>query len=302
LSPDGGIGKRLILGTAQLGMPYGIANRTGQPSALEARNMVKIAWESGIQTFDTAQGYGDSEATLGKALRDLRLTDDALVVTKIDMPDNLNANNLRGTINSSLDRLGVSQLYGLLWHREQVLDLLNDDLREAMSDISREGMVKHWGISIYKPSRALQAVELGVFDILQMPANILDRRFAEAGVFKQAVKRRIQIHIRSIFLQGLLLMDLESVPVAMNFALPVLTMLQKLSLEMALSRREIALLYVKTRFPDAYVIIGAETTQQVRENVDAWSGSMIGSLMKRLEETFADVEESIVDPTKWSIR
>jgi aryl-alcohol dehydrogenase-like predicted oxidoreductase len=301
LNPDGGIGKRLILGTAQLGMPYGIANRTGRPSAREALQIVEAAWEMGIKTFDTAQSYGDSEAILGKALHVLGLTEEARIVTKIDMTDHPNANRLRETISASLDRLGVSRLYGLLWHREQVLELMDDVLREAMLDISREGMVKHWGISVYNPFRARQAIEVGVFDLLQLPASVLDHRFAEAGVFAHAAARVVRIHIRSVFLQGLLLMDLKSVPAAMNFTLPVLTILQKLSSEMEISRREMALLYVKTRFPDADVIIGAETAQQVRENVDAWSGVMMDSLMKRLEEVFADAEESIVDPTKWPI-
>ena len=108
---------------------------------------------------------------------------------------------------------------------------------------------------------------------------------------------------RSVFLQGLLLMDSERVPEEMNFTLPVLNSFKEISEEIGLSRREIALRYVKTRFPDASIVIGAETPQQVRQNADAWfSGVMDEFWMKKLEDFFACVEESIVDPSNWPKR
>jgi len=300
---DGDMGEHLILGTAQMGMNYGIANRTGRPSDGEVRAIVAAAWGAGIRKFDTAQAYGDSEMVLGQALHYLKLSEKARIVTKIDTPaDPTDKKSLRKTITESLNRLGVPQLHGLMWHREQVLDLLSEEFQATMTDLVEEGMLEHWGVSLYTPARALQAIEAGVFDLLQLPANVLDRRFEAAGVLERAEEKGMQIHIRSVFLQGLLLMEIESIPETMNFALPVLNLFKEICIKMDRPRHEIALLYIKSRFPGASVIIGAETAQQVRENVDAWSGIMTDSWMKRIEEAFVGVGESVVDPTKWSMQ
>ena len=300
---DGDIGEHLILGTAQMGMNYGIGNRTGRPSDGEIRAIVAAAWGAGIRKFDTAQAYGDSEVVLGQALHYLKLSEKARIVTKIDTPaDPTDKKKLRKTITESLNRLGVSRLHGLMWHREQVLDLLSEELQATMADFIEEGILEHWGVSLYTPARALQAIDAGVFDLLQVPANVLDRRFETVGVFDRAEERGMQIHVRSVFLQGLLLMEIEAIPEAMNFSLPVLNLFKEICAEMDRPRHEIALQYIKSRFPGARVIMGAETTQQVRENVNAWSGIMTDSWMKRIEEAFAGVGESVVDPTKWSMQ
>jgi len=292
---------RLILGTAQLGMPYGIANRSGPPDASQGRAIVEAAWETGIRTFDTARGYGDSELALGRALAEMKVSQEARIVTKVRIPaDASQRGTLKKVVAESLDRLGVPQVYGLLWHGEQVLDVLDGGLRAVMADVVRDGMAIYWGVSVYTPARALQAIETGAFDLLQVPANVLDRRFAQAGVFEKAHERGIRIHIRSVFLQGLLLLDPEAVPPSMGFASPVLKFLRNISDEMDLTGCELALQYVKARFPYASVIIGTETAQQVRENGIAWSaGSMSDLWVKRLESAFPRVDVSILDPSKW---
>ena len=229
------------------------------------------------------------------------MSQQAQIVTKVPLPpDPSDRGALRKIVAESLDRLGVPRVYGLLWHSEQVLDVLNEGLRAGMADVVRDGMATHWGVSVYTPARALQAIETGVFDLLQVPANVLDRRFADAGVFERAREKNIRIHVRSVFLQGLLFLDPETVPQSMGFASPVLKSLKNISDEMGLTRRELALQYVKARFPYASVIIGTETAQQVRENGVVWSaGSMIDFWVKRLESAFPRVDTSIVDPSKW---
>jgi len=292
---------RLVLGTAQLGMPYGIANRSGQPDASQGRAIVEAAWEAGIRTFDTARGYGESEVVLGRALADMKVSRQARIVTKVPVPsDASRKGTLKRVVAESLDRLGVPQVYGLLWHSEQVLDVLDEGLRTDMAEVAWDGMTVHWGVSVYTPAKALQAIETGVFDLLQLPANVLDRRFAEAGVFEKAREKRISVHIRSVFLQGLLLLDPETIPQSMGFASPVLKSLRSISEEMGLTRRELALQYVKARFPHASVVIGMETAQQVRENGVAWSACSMSDLWtRRLESAYPQVDASILDPSKW---
>lgn len=302
LMQDGNsLAKRLVLGTAQLGMPYGIANKTGQPDIAQSLAVVQAAWGVGIRTFDTAQAYGNSESMLGHALAELGVLQQAQIITKIDISNRVtDTDALREIVLKSLSYLEVPTLYGLMLHREQIIDVLNQELRASMEGLVEEGLVRYWGISVYTPARALQAIETGAFSMLQVPANVLDHRFVEAGVFKRARVKGLRVYVRSVFLQGLLLMDPETIPEKMNFALPILTSFKEISEEIGRPPREIALKYIKTRYPDASVIIGAENPQQVRQNADAWSAGIMDDIwMKKLEADFACVEESIVNPSDW---
>ena len=108
--------KRLVLGTAQLGMNYGIANRSGKPSSRETNAIIQRAWGEGIRVFDTAQAYGDSESILGEQFAALNIQNDVKVVSKVVLTDPLQWKDIEQKIRNSLTRLNISKLYGLLLH------------------------------------------------------------------------------------------------------------------------------------------------------------------------------------------
>jgi aryl-alcohol dehydrogenase-like predicted oxidoreductase len=119
----------LILGTAQLGQPYGIANKSGQPDQTTATAIVQAALDGGVSTFDTAQGYGQSEIVLGSALKQLRAADKVKIISKLSPTLTLaDAGRLSSSVRNSLDRLGVSMLYCCMFHREEHLSLLNEQI------------------------------------------------------------------------------------------------------------------------------------------------------------------------------
>ena len=114
----------LVLGTAQLGLSYGIANKTGQPNLDQAQAIVQEAWNHGVREFDTAQGYGISETVLGKTLKKLGTAQDAKVVSKFDPALNhQDKDQLSSSLEQTLEQLAVPQLYGMMLHREALLEL-----------------------------------------------------------------------------------------------------------------------------------------------------------------------------------
>ncbi|MBU0986971.1 MAG: aldo/keto reductase [Proteobacteria bacterium] len=291
---------RLVLGTAQLGMPYGISNKTGQPDMQTAEEIIAAALENGVFEFDTAQAYGRSEEVLGAALKRLAVCDSVRVVTKLkpelrqsDFP------NLKQGLEQSLDRLNVPRLHGLLLHNEEQLDLWDKGLGEMLIEFVREGLVDRLGVSVYKPFRAAQALQTQGIDMLQLPANVFDRRFEDAGIFSTARHKKKHIYVRSIFLQGLLLMDVSAVPSHMRFALPDLKNLEKLAAGLGVSRQELSLGYVKQAFPEARVVFGAETVAQIRMNARAWDKDHPEELLKRAREDFRGLSEQILNPGLW---
>jgi aryl-alcohol dehydrogenase-like predicted oxidoreductase len=202
---------RLALGTVQLGLPYGIANQTGQVSGHEAKIMLQFAADSGIDTLDTAIAYGDSETRLGEVG-----TQGFKLVTKLPALPDVCADVsmwIQRQLSASLSRLGVRAVYGLLLHRpEQLLGRNGAALYQALQALKDTGQVKKVGVSIYSPSELEALVPKYRFDIVQAPFNLIDQRIYTTGWLQRLQDAGIEVHTRSTFLQGLLLLPQAEIP------------------------------------------------------------------------------------------
>lgn len=292
--------RRLVLGTAQLGTDYGISNRSGKPDLRTAISIINTAWESGICEFDTAAAYGESEQVLGKVLTSLGIGNDVKIISKFHPNlDHLNHKDMKQALEETLSRLKISQLYGLLLHREESLDLWDKGLGEILDNFVRSGHIKHLGVSVYSPSKAIQALETDGITIVQLPTNILDRRFEQAGVFNFAQIKEKTIYIRSVFLQGLLLMNPYSLPGNMGFAARVLKSLQSLAYDVGLSVQALCIGYIKNIFPQSRLVFGAELPMQIKENTKCWNVSWPKALGQRIQKEFKDIDETLLNPCSW---
>jgi aryl-alcohol dehydrogenase-like predicted oxidoreductase len=288
---------RLVLGTVQLGMPYGINNKFGKPNFDSACDIVQTAFEQGIARFDTAQAYGDSEEVLGRIFDSLGLTSNVKVFSKLDPKlDLLDDLLVRQSVDESLRRLKVDHLEGLFLHREEGLDLWESGLRFTLEDLVKQGKVRTVGASFYTPSKAFAALDIDGIDFLQIPSNILDHRFEDAGVFEKARERNKKIFVRSVFLQGLLLMPLDRVPPSMAYTLPYLERVVQTASDMKLSRQELALGYAAQRWPASFILFGAENRAQIMENSRVFYSK---SAFIVDENVFKDVPDNVLNPTLW---
>ena len=288
---------RLVLGTVQLGMPYGIANTTGKPDLECACAIVKAAIDVGVTRFDTAQAYGDSEEVLGRVFDRLKPGEKICVYSKLHPGlDLCREDVIRRSVEESLRKLGVNRLEGLLLHHEDGLRYWDKGLGRALRGLVGEGRVKSIGASFYTPQQALAALDIDGIDLIQVPANILDRRFEDAGVFRKARTLNKQVFVRSVFLQGLLLMPLERVPSFLKAAIPYLEHIEKTASVSGLTRQELALAYALRRYPDARVIFGAESRAQVMENMRALNSPVV---MDVDHDIFRNVPENILNPACW---
>jgi aryl-alcohol dehydrogenase-like predicted oxidoreductase len=290
---------RLVLGTAQLGMPYGIANRTGKPDFETAVSLIKTAWEHGIREFDTAQAYGESEAILGRAFAALGISNDARIITKLDSKFDPQGQHLKRAVDLSLERLQIPTLYGLMLHREDWLDHLSDGLEETLRALVVGGTVRHLGVSLYTPAKALRALESEILEMIQVPANILDRRFANAGVFKLADEKGKQVYIRSVFLQGLLLMSPDELPFHMAFIKPTLGKIDSLCEQYNYTPQKAALLYIKAKYPRARIIFGAESLAQLEQNLNIWKDNLTSIDEINEFNRLSIADERILNPSFW---
>ena len=206
---------RLALGTVQFGISYGVANHQGKVSLVSATAILKYAYLAGIDTLDTAITYGDSEECLGSIGVKLWKVISKLPKMPESTPDILNW--VKQTVQASLTRLQTPKLYGLLLHHPaQLLGIEGRIIYNALVTLKQEGLVDKIGISIYSPSELEILSNRFEFDLVQCPFNILDRSLLESGWLYRLKELGIEIHVRSVFLQGLLLMNLQKRPDKFN--------------------------------------------------------------------------------------
>lgn len=289
----------LWLGTAQLGLRYGIANRSGRPSTTEARAIVDQAFSCDYAGFDTARAYGESEVVLGACLQGRE--PDARVVTKLDPSvDVTGAAAIREAVRLSLARLGRMRLWGLLLHREDLLSSWPGATGRALRGLVDEGLVAHIGVSVYSPHAALAALAADGLDLIQLPANCVDRRMERAGIAARAAERGVQVHVRSAFLQGLLLMAADAVPARIPRARAAVAALDEFVCRHGLERRTFALQYVRYKWPGAGIVVGAESSAQVAENRCALDAARLDDgLAAAWDATWPEDELPLVNPALW---
>ena len=198
--------RKLALGTVQFGITYGIANNSGQVQPREVSKILEFANSSAIHTLDTAIAYGESEAVLGKQdLSDFSLIT-KLPAVPIDTSDVVSWANHQ--LQCSLQRLNITAVDGLLLHRPaQLLEKFGGALYRQLENFKQQGLVKRIGISIYEPEELDLLCKYFHFDLIQAPFNIIDNRLYETGWLKRLSDMGTALHVRSVFMQGLLLMS-----------------------------------------------------------------------------------------------
>ncbi len=206
---------RLALGTVQFGLDYGVANAAGIVPRAEASRILAFARESGIDTLDTAASYGDSELVLGTLN-----VDGFRVVTKLpaEIPSEGSVSEwVRRSANASLTRLQQRNLYGMMLHRpSQLFEAGGEDIYQSLLALKSNGIVSKVGVSIYDPNELDSLFENFDFDLVQAPLSVVDRRMISSGWIGRLASRGIELHVRSVFLQGLLLMPAVVRPAKFN--------------------------------------------------------------------------------------
>lgn len=203
--------EKIALGTAQFGLPYGVANHAGQVPPYEIRKILKSARQAGVATLDTAIAYGESEQALGQ-----QNLQEFTVVTKLpEVPADCTSVTewVNQQLQASLERLGISSLDGLLLHRpSQLLQPFGSELYQAMLGLRQQGLVRRIGISVYDPTELQALCDVYQFNLVQAPFNILDQRLVQSGWIEKLSRMGTALHVRSVFMQGLLLMEKSNRP------------------------------------------------------------------------------------------
>lgn len=201
---------KIAIGAAQFGMDYGIANNSGQVSSNKIKEILKFSEKTGIKTIDTAFAYGNSEESLGLAgVEEFQIITKAPPGVLCKKGDDV----IKQYLNQSLSNLKCRQIHGYLMH--DATDLLGKDGDRNYKNLLKEkvnGRVKKIGVSVYQPEEIRLLLQRYELDIIQAPFNIMDNRLIESGVMDELHALQTELHVRSVFLQGLLLMNKRDRP------------------------------------------------------------------------------------------
>ena len=285
---------RIALGCAQFGLNYGISNQAGQVLLKDARNILTDAKTAGLDTLDTAIAYGDSEERLGQLG-----VDKWLVVTKLPrLPDSAKDISawVQASVTGSLRRLKISNLDGLLLHYPaDLLGVHGDDLYTELVELKISGLVKKIGISIYQPDELDAILDHRVFDIVQAPLNIMDRRLISSGWLDRLYRMDVEIHVRSIFMQGLLLMTASQRPVKFQRWKYLWDEWDHWLNVHQLSPLQGCLRYALSFSEIRRIIVGVESRRQLHEILEASSGICPAVPLSMQSNDF-----KLINPSNWS--
>jgi len=287
---------KLALGTAQFGLNYGVANLSGQVSLPEAKKILELAQKAKIQLLDTAIAYGDSEEILGEIG-----VSKFHVVSKLPYPPQNHTNIdswVEKQVEISLTRLGIKSLYGLLLHRSQsLLGVAGKKLINALNRVQSCGLVNKVGLSIYDPPELDKVMHLMRVDLVQAPLNLIDRRLESSGWLSRLHQEGVEIHTRSAFLQGLLLMPHNKIPSKFRAWDNLWGNWSKQLEGSKVSAAAVCLSYPMSLTEVDRVVVGVDSLDQFKSIVAA---SQIQPVQQDLSFMISE-DEMLIKPSNWSL-
>lgn len=257
---------RLVLGTACFGMDYGVTNADGKVAKEKIRAILEKCRTKGISELDTAQAYGGAEEELGEAG-----VGDFSITTKAYVHPGEGAKAVTEKLARSLRYLKVKQIENLLLHNEDCLT--RDDADSIVEELHRlvgKGLARKVGISSYEPRQALALCKKYGFQVVQLPANALDHRLLRGGLFNLFLENKVEVQIRSIFLQGILIGHPRNPHNVPRELLRLTEEFRAKCRERGMSPLQGALGWVYQEFKQAKIVVGVTGTndlQQILENL-----------------------------------
>ena len=290
---------KLILGTVQLGIDYGINKK--KPTLDQSLEILNYCIKNNINTFDTAQDYGNCEEIISNITNE-----NVNIITKINFhsKDNnpIDYDLILEKVNNSLNNLKVKSLHTLLLHRFD--DFLCKNLVDNLFKIKKNGLIKNIGVSVYTVEEAIEVLNDKRFTIIQIPFNYLDNQWNNEE-FKNLIKKRndVEIHVRSIFLQGILVNEFKYWPKIEGYDFePIYNNITNLCQKYSLTKLELVVGYIKSvKWIDS-VLFGVDNIEQLKENIDLYKNTnkLNQNILDDCKRLFSNIPRELVNPVFWN--
>ncbi|MFO7612663.1 MAG: aldo/keto reductase [Clostridia bacterium] len=293
---------RMTLGTVQLGMDYGIANKEGKPDLKKAFSILDKALEYGVNCLDTAAGYGDSEKVIGEYLKSGGISRDSIFIsTKFklgEIKENEAQRELIESVERSLVNLKTDYVDFILLHDAKEYLKYKVQIDSAISKLKNLGLIRNAGASGYSLQEIEPLLENDMYDAFQMPVNILDQRNSDANMKERLGGKTV--FARSIYLQGLFFMEPEELKGNLSEISGYITKIRELASGYGVSTAQLAVCYVSSLGYVTSLVIGADNPRQVAENARMVEEQTFGTdRMKEIRKELKGAPDWLFYPWLW---
>lgn len=286
--------QKLILGTVQFGLDYGINNPAGKPRECEVEKILVRAYESGIRCLDTAEAYGTAHRIIGNfhiKYPDIRFD----IITKI--PGNFHG-PITTKIESYLKELNVDSLKGFLFHSFESYQLNKDEIVK-LSALKAQGQIESIGVSAYTNLQIEVILQDEFIDIIQLPFNLLDNINLRGEMLSKINDSGKIVHTRSAFLQGLFFIESDSENKVARDLMPELDYLRKLAKENNITIQKLAINYCLQQPLIQNVLIGVDDIDQLNQNISDANYILPSNIISQID--YINIKKvDLLNPSLWN--
>lgn len=286
---------KLILGTVQFGLDYGINNYVGKPSDDEVKSILDFAYSQGLNYLDTAEAYGDSQQRIGNYHKEVNHKFNLITKysSKIDLPI-----SIRKRVEQNLLTLNVDSLYSYMFHSFDEYKRYYPVFSKDLNSIVKAGIVEKLGVSVYTNEEAIQVMKDDSIRLIQLPFNLLDNFRKREEMLKKAKQRDVEIHSRSVFLQGLFFKELSKISNSQQNLKPYLKHILQIGKDYNVSIHNLALNYAINQELISKVLIGVDSLLQLQENIHSSKINLKKEIVQAIDKI--DVKEmELLNPVNW---
>ena len=285
------LNNKLILGTVQFGLNYGINNLTGQPSEQEIFNILDEAYFQGIRSLDTADAYGNAINIIGNYHQSRG--NKFKILSKFNF---IEKGKLGQNAKEALEKIQTTAFEVYSFHSFSSYSE-RPYLMDELLLLKQQGMIRKIGISIYTNDEFQYVIENDFIDVIQLPFNLLDNQNVRGDLMGQAKQKGKEIHVRSVYLQGLFFMDINSLPERLLSLKPYLQTLHEYCKKESITMETLALCYALYNNNINHVLIGVDTKEQLIKNLNA--SKDIPHIIEYINQQILVKETKLLNPVNW---
>ena len=288
---------KIVLGTVQFGLDYGINNFSGKPSENLVKEILDEAYKEGVKFLDTAEAYGDAHEVIGnyhkKSGNKFRIIT-KFSSTKTDLPANFSKR-----VEQHLVDLNVETLYCYMFHSFDDFKIHYKENASEIFQLKEAGVIEKFGVSVYNNTEIETLLDFPEVDLIQLPFNLLDNAKQRSEILLKAKERGVEIHTRSVYLQGLFFKDLNTLSSKLLPLKQELDKVNSISNSTGIKISDLSFTYVFQQDYIDKILIGVDTVEQLRINLEATNTIIPKSIMDKIDSINVE-DKSLLNPSNWN--
>lgn len=289
---------KLILGTVQFGLNYGINNSEGKPTENHVFKILDQAYHMGIRVLDTAEAYGNSQEIIGKyhSERDFRFE----IITKYSGSASDIEADFEQHIDQNLKELNIPSLHVYMFHSFASFNDNLDFILKNHKKILLSGKVKKIGVSVYTNDEVEKLLGYDFIEVIQLPFNLLDNSNFREDMILQAKKAGKEIHTRSVFLQGLFFKEIDTITGNLSSLKKKLTSIHAISKRNNISINDLSIGYVNKKNYIDHILMGVDSLKQLNSNFESFNAPISNTTEREIDQLVV-TDKNLLNPSLWKL-